>query len=66
MYTADSKEACMEIGIIHVCVKSVVQIEKKPPCMINFVAFLEKEGIAYSYINTILKKGKYRFLGFNH
>ena len=29
MYTADSKEACMEIGIIHVCVKIVVQIEKK-------------------------------------
>ena len=29
MYTADCKEACMEIGIIHVCVKSVVQIEKK-------------------------------------
>ena len=55
IYTADSKEACMEIGIIHVCVKSVVQIEKKTS-KINYVAFFEKEGQAYSYIDTILKK----------
>ena len=66
MYTADSKETCMEIGKIHVCVKIVVQIEKKNIMQDKLDCVFGRGRNSIQLYRHNLKKGKYRCLGFNH